>query len=104
MDTSDSEEEVAAQNDESSKVNEDEEQVESPRKDEKDVKKSPVKLPAKKKVNNEKQFFFDRTSKEHSGMPLYKEFKIKGYAIYLDSGPDIQLLSKCTASLANKEI
>ena len=38
-------------------------------------------------------FFFDRTGKEHRGVPLLREFSIKGFAIYIDSGPNTRLIS-----------
>jgi hypothetical protein len=38
-------------------------------------------------------FFFDRTVKENRGVPLLREFSIKGFAIYIDSGLETQLIS-----------
>ena len=49
-------------------------------------------------------FFFDRTVKENRGVPLLREFSIKGFAIYIDSGPETRLISfpssRSTKSLA----
>jgi len=49
-------------------------------------------------------FFFDRTGKEHRQVPLLREFSIKGFAIYIDSGPSTRLISfpSGTASIQNQ--
>ena len=42
-------------------------------------------------------FFFDRTVKENRGVPLLREFSIKGFAIYINSGPETHLISFSSA-------
>lgn len=41
----------------------------------------------------DKAFFFDRTTREHRGAPLLREFSVKGFAVYIDSGTRTRLIS-----------
>jgi hypothetical protein len=48
--------------------------------------------------------FFDRNLKENLGLPILKEFSIKGFAIYIDSGPRARLISVEPAQKKDSDI
>jgi hypothetical protein len=71
---------------------EDQEEVKSPAKPKSKLESAKTET-KKESSKKEKNVFFDRTAKENRGVPLFREFRLKGFAVYIDSGSDVRLLS-----------